>query len=122
MEVTEPSRATGDTSPVAVHPIVRAAGVSHSFGQGEARNQILFNISLEIMPAQLAVLSGPSGAGKTTLLTLIGALRAVQEGRIEVLGYDLSHLDRHQLSQVRQNIGFIFQTHNLFPSLSAYEN
>jgi putative ABC transport system ATP-binding protein len=121
-EVTVPSRATDDTPPVAVQPIVRVAGVNHSFGQGEARNQILFNISVEIMPAQLVVLSGPSGAGKTTLLTLIGALRAVQEGRIEVLGYDLSHLDRHQLAQVRQSIGFIFQTHNLFPSLSAYEN
>lgn len=84
--------------------------------------RILFNISLQITPAQLVILSGPSGAGKTTLLTLIGALRAVQEGRIEVLSYDLSGLDRHQLAEVRRNIGFIFQTHNLFPSLSAYEN
>ena len=121
-EVLEPRRTTDNTSPVAVQPIVRIAGVNHSFGQGEARNQILFDISLEIMPAQLMVLSGPSGSGKTTLLTLIGALRSVQEGRIEVLSYDLSGLDRHQLAEMRQNIGFIFQAHNLFPSLIAYEN
>ena len=67
-------------------------------------------------------MTGPSGAGKTTLLTLIGALRSVHEGRIEVLGRDLSQLGGSELVEVRRDIGFIFQMHNLFDALSAYEN
>ena len=67
-------------------------------------------------------MTGPSGAGKTTLLTLIGALRSVQEGTIEVLGRDLSRLSPHGLVEVRRDIGFIFQMHNLFDALTAYEN
>jgi putative ABC transport system ATP-binding protein len=102
--------------------VVRVAGLNHAFGQGEAKNQVLFDVGLEIAAGQLVVLSGPSGAGKTTLLTLIGALRTVQEGRIEVLGRELSQLGRRELTAIRRNIGFIFQTHNLFDSLSAYEN
>ncbi|HZU90351.1 MAG TPA: ATP-binding cassette domain-containing protein [Stellaceae bacterium] len=102
--------------------VVRVAGLNHAFGSGEAKNQVLFDIGLEIGAGQLVVLSGPSGAGKTTLLTLIGALRTVQEGRVEVLGRDLARLSRHELVAVRRSIGFIFQTHNLFNALSAYEN
>jgi putative ABC transport system ATP-binding protein len=67
-------------------------------------------------------MTGPSGAGKTTLLSLIGALRSVQEGRIEVLGRELSRLGAGDLVEVRRDIGFIFQLHNLFDALSAYEN
>jgi putative ABC transport system ATP-binding protein len=67
-------------------------------------------------------MTGPSGAGKTTLLSLIGALRSVQEGRIEVMGHDLSRLNASNLVEVRRDIGFIFQLHNLFDALSAYEN
>jgi putative ABC transport system ATP-binding protein len=108
--------------PAAPEMVVRVAGLNHAFGSGEAKNQVLFDIGLEIGAGQLVVLSGPSGAGKTTLLTLIGALRTVQEGRVEVLGRDLAQLGRHELIAVRRNIGFIFQTHNLFSALSAYEN
>jgi putative ABC transport system ATP-binding protein len=67
-------------------------------------------------------MTGPSGAGKTTLLSLIGALRSVQVGRVEVLGRDLSRLGAGDLVEVRRDIGFIFQMHNLFEALSAYEN
>lgn len=102
--------------------VVRVAGLDHAFGSGEAKNQVLFDIGVEIAAGQLVVLSGPSGAGKTTLLSLIGALRSVQHGRVEVLGDDLAQLGRHELTAVRRNIGFIFQTHNLFNALSAYEN
>jgi putative ABC transport system ATP-binding protein len=102
--------------------VVRVAGLDHAFGSGEAKNQVLFDIGVEIAAGQLVVLSGPSGAGKTTLLSLIGALRSVQKGRVEVLGDDLAHLGRRELTGVRRNIGFIFQTHNLFNALSAYEN
>jgi putative ABC transport system ATP-binding protein len=102
--------------------VVRVAGLDHAFGSGEAKNQVLFDIGMEIAAGQLVVLSGPSGAGKTTLLSLIGALRSVQRGRVAVLGHDLALLGRRELTAVRRNIGFIFQTHNLFNALSAYEN
>jgi putative ABC transport system ATP-binding protein len=103
-------------------PVVRVDGLNHYYGEGEARNQVLFNNHIEIPAGQLVVMTGPSGAGKTTLLSLIGALRSVHEGRVEVLGRNLSLLGAGDLVEVRRDIGFIFQMHNLFDALSAYEN
>jgi putative ABC transport system ATP-binding protein len=108
--------------PAASEPAVRVHGLNHYYGEGEARNQVLFGNSMEIPAGQLVVMTGPSGAGKTTLLTLIGALRSAQEGRIDVLGRDLSQLGGSELVDVRRDIGFIFQMHNLFDALSAFEN
>jgi putative ABC transport system ATP-binding protein len=101
---------------------VRVANLNHSFGEGESRNQVLFGNTIEVQPGQLVVMTGPSGSGKTTLLTLVGALRSVQDGRIDVLGHDLSTLGPRGLVALRRNVGFIFQMHNLFDALSAYEN
>jgi putative ABC transport system ATP-binding protein len=67
-------------------------------------------------------LAGWSGSGKTTLLTLIGALRSVQVGSVRVLGMELGGLSQRQLVAVRRHVGFIFQGHNLFGSLTAYRN
>ncbi len=67
-------------------------------------------------------MTGPSGSGKTTLLTLIGALRRMQEGRLTVLGRDLTAIDERGAVELRKQIGFIFQSHNLFTSLTALEN
>ena len=103
-------------------PVVRVDRVSHHYGEGDSRNQVLFDASIEIGAGQLVVVTGPSGSGKTTLLSLIGALRSVQDGAIEVLDCSLTGLARTELVAVRRNIGFIFQAHNLFDSLSAYEN
>jgi putative ABC transport system ATP-binding protein len=103
-------------------PVVRVEGLNHYYGQGLARSQVLFDNHIEIPAGQLVVMTGPSGAGKTTLLTLIGALRSVHEGRIEVLGRDLTRLAAGDLVEVRRDIGFIFQMHNLFDALSALEN
>ena len=106
----------------ALLPTVRVEALDHFFGEGESRNQVLFDNRIEIGAGQLVVMTGPSGAGKTTLLTLVGALRSVQQGRIEVLGQSLSAIGRRELVAMRRNIGFIFQMHNLFDALSAYEN
>ncbi len=103
-------------------PAVSVERLDHHYGEGAARNQVLFNNCITIPPGQLVVMTGPSGAGKTTLLTLIGALRSLQEGRIEVLGRDLSRLAARDLVAVRREIGFIFQMHNLFDALTAFEN
>ena len=108
--------------PRSPEPVVRVDALNHFYGSGEARNQILFDNRIEIGAGQLVVMTGPSGAGKTTLLTLVGTLRSVQEGRINVLGQSLSELGRRELVAMRRNVGFIFQMHNLFDALSAYEN
>lgn len=103
-------------------PVVSAADLCYHFGQGEFRSQVLFDNAITITPGQLAIMTGPSGSGKTTLLTLIGALRPLQQGSLMVLGRDMSGLDQTGLALVRREIGFIFQTHNLFESLTALEN
>jgi putative ABC transport system ATP-binding protein len=103
-------------------PVVHVERVSHYYGEGDSRNQVLFGNSIEIGPGQLVIMTGPSGSGKTTLLSLIGALRSVQEGTIRILERNLTGLPRQELVLVRRNLGFIFQAHNLFDSLSVYEN
>src|SRR6201987_40889 len=120
--VAEPAVAPVPGSGRTGEPVLRVEAVNHYYGEGEARNQVLFNNHIEIPAGQLVVMTGPSGAGKTTLLTLIGALRSVQEGRVAGLGRDLSSLSQRQLVLVRRDIGFIFQLHNLFKHKSAYEN
>ena len=109
-------------APAAAPAVVRVEGLNHFYGEGVARNQVLFDNRIEVPPGQLVVMTGPSGAGKTTLLTMIGALRSVQQGRIDVLGRDLSRLPPRELVEVRRDIGFVFQMHNLFDALTAYEN
>jgi len=104
------------------NPVLRVDGLDFSYGEGDARNQVLFDISCLVQPGQLVVMTGPSGSGKTTLLTLVGALRSLQAGRIQILGHDLAQVGAGGLVRVRRDIGFIFQMHNLFDSLSAYEN
>jgi len=103
-------------------PSVLVERVNHHFGAGESRNQVLFDNSFEVAPGEFVVMTGPSGSGKTTLLSLIGALRSVQDGLVEVLGRSLAGLAAAELVAMRRNIGFIFQMHNLFDALTAYEN
>ena len=102
--------------------LVIAEGVSHHFGTGETRTQILFDITMRIPPRQLVIMTGPSGSGKTTLLTLLGALRSGQAGMLRVLGRDVIGLDDVGLTELRRSVGFIFQLHNLIESLSAIDN
>jgi putative ABC transport system ATP-binding protein len=105
-----------------IQPAIQVCGVNHSFGEGELRKQVLFDNDLVVMPGEIVIMTGPSGSGKTTLLTLIGALRTIQEGSLQVLGHELQGLSSEDLVDVRRNIGFIFQAHNLFESLTAYQN
>ena len=103
-------------------PAVSIDTLSHSFGQGSMRRQVLENISLRINPGEVVLLTGPSGCGKTTLLTLIGALRTVQQGSVNVLGQRLDGAGRRSRQQVRRRIGMIFQGHNLLRCLTAEQN
>lgn len=97
-------------------------GLSHSFGKGNLRKQILFDITTEIPRGEIVIVTGPSGSGKTTMLTLVGALRSAQEGSVRVLGQELCGAKPRILEKVRKQIGFIFQQHNLLGALSAIQN
>ncbi|NND44399.1 MAG: ATP-binding cassette domain-containing protein [Xanthomonadales bacterium] len=101
---------------------IRVEGLNHAYGRGSLRKQILFDISTEIPRGEIVIVTGPSGSGKTTMLTLVGALRAAQEGSVRVLGEELRGAKPRTLEKVRRQIGFIFQQHNLLNALSAVQN
>jgi putative ABC transport system ATP-binding protein len=101
---------------------LRIRRLEHSFGTGELRKQVLFDNNLDVYEGEIAIMTGPSGSGKTTLLTLIGTLRTVQSGSLRVFGRELYGASPRELIAARRNVGFIFQAHNLFPSLTALEN
>jgi putative ABC transport system ATP-binding protein len=96
--------------------------VNHFYGAGGLRKQVLRDLSFEIRPGEIVILTGPSGSGKTTALTLIGALRTPQEGSLRVLGEELVGASRAACIGVRRQIGYIFQHHNLLEALSARQN
>jgi len=83
----------------------------------------LADVSVQIAPNRLTVLSGPSGSGKTTLLNMAGCIDRADSGRIVIAGQDTARLSDNALSDFRaRQIGHVFQTFNLLPVLSAYEN
>lgn len=103
-------------------PLVVACGVGHWFGSGTLRKQILYDVHLEVAAGEIVILTGPSGSGKTTLLTLIGGLRATQEGSLAVLGQELRDASEASLVCVRRKIGYIMQLHNLLDALTVTQN
>jgi putative ABC transport system ATP-binding protein len=103
-------------------PIIQIDRVNHYFGKGQLRKQILFEVTAQVEPGEVVIMTGPSGSGKTTLLTLIGALRSTQEGSMRVLGEELRNAGNNHLVELRRNIGYIFQAHNLLGSLTAKQN
>ncbi len=97
-------------------------GLNYFFGSGDAKTQALFENNLKIGSGEIVIMTGPSGSGKTTLLTLIGTLRTVQDGSLKLLGEELRGMSTQNINEVRKKIGFIFQAHNLFGSLTAFQN
>jgi putative ABC transport system ATP-binding protein len=100
-------------------PRVDAVGLNYTFDIDIAPKQVLFDIDFKLAAGEFVILTGPSGAGKTTLLTLIGALRAMQSGRLEVFGRDLTAISPEGQRDIRRETGFIFQDHNLFDALTV---
>jgi putative ABC transport system ATP-binding protein len=101
---------------------VKVSNLNHYFGEGELRKQALHQNNLEVRRGEIVIMTGPSGSGKTTLLTLVGTLRTVQEGSLKVLGNELQGASKDDVVTLRRELGFIFQAHNLFESLTAFQN
>ena len=99
--------------------MITAKGITKSFGA----LQVLKGIDLEINRGEVVSIVGPSGAGKTTLLQILGTLDAPDSGSLSINGIDVRQLSESKLSAFRnQNIGFVFQFHQLLPEFTALEN
>ncbi|MGB0960243.1 MAG: ATP-binding cassette domain-containing protein [Halocynthiibacter sp.] len=102
--------------------IISISGLNHWFGSGEARKRAIWDVNLTVDQGSLTILMGPSGSGKTTVLTLMGALREIQDGDVRLLGHQLNGIRERDAVQLRRQLGFIVQAHNLHESLTAMQN
>ncbi|MGE5584011.1 MAG: ABC transporter ATP-binding protein [Bacillota bacterium] len=103
--------------------LLELEGVRKDYRQGRLTVPALRGIDLEIEGGEFTAVAGPSGSGKTTLLNLIGCLDTPTEGVIRLDGRELAKLSKAQLADIRRRrIGFVFQSYNLIPVLTAHEN
>ncbi|MBL7176606.1 MAG: ABC transporter ATP-binding protein [Desulfobacteraceae bacterium] len=106
-----------------MQPIVRIKEVTKDYGQGDVIVHALRGVTLNIETGDFMAMAGPSGSGKSTLLNIIGGLDKPTSGEIEVEGRSIVDLSISELSRLRRDrIGFIFQSYNLVPVLTAFEN
>ena len=97
--------------------------ISKVYGHGGGATQALKSVNLTIEEGKLTAILGPSGSGKSTLLNILGALDKPSSGQVLFLGEDISHYSNKKLAKFRrENIGFVFQNHNLIDSLSIFDN
>jgi putative ABC transport system ATP-binding protein len=103
--------------------IVAARGVSRRYGEGEVAVDALADVTVDFPSGRFAAIMGPSGSGKSTLMHILAGLDRPTSGTVVLDGVDLTDLDDKRLTQLRRDrVGFIFQTFNLLPVLSAEEN
>lgn len=99
--------------------MIKANNIHKSFGSLE----VLKGVSLDVSPAEVVSIVGPSGAGKTTLLQILGTLSPMDSGSLSINGVQIESLRDKQLSDFRnRQIGFVFQFHHLLPEFTALEN
>ena len=104
-------------------PAVAAIGLTKVYGSGQVRVTALDGVSLSVPTGQFVAVMGPSGSGKSTLLHCLAGLDAPTSGRVLIAGADLTGMDDRQLTDVRRDqLGFVFQSFNLLPTLTAEEN
>lgn len=103
--------------------VLVANNIVKDLGQGAGAVRALKGVSLELRPGELTLLMGPSGSGKTTLLSILGCILTPTEGSLTVADHETKGLNAEQLAELRRrHVGFIFQSYNLFPTLTAEEN
>ena len=108
---------------MAAEPIVVVRDLSKIYRQGDINVVALDHVSLDITAGEFVVLMGPSGSGKSTLLHIIAGIDRPTSGSAKVQGIDIAQLNESQLADWRnQNVGFVFQSFNLIPVLTAAEN
>ena len=113
-----------DIAPIAVEaPAVTATAVSRRYGDGESAVDALRRITLEVPAGQFTAVMGPSGSGKSTLMHLLAVLDTPSAGTGRIGGEDITAMNDKQLTKLRRkHIGFVFQSFNLLPTLTAEEN
>lgn len=120
---TATTTAAAATRPGASTPILEARGITKFLGQGETRFQVLKGVDVSLVPGELTLLMGPSGSGKTTLLSIMGCILTPCGGELSIGGDRAHGLSAEKLAAVRRrHVGFVFQSYNLFPTLTALEN
>ena len=113
-----PNVASGDLT-----PLLSARSISKSYRLGASRVSALDDVSLDVRPGEFVAIRGPSGSGKTTLLNLLGLLDVPDAGEVRVGDLDAAGLSENAKSDLRRDrFGFVFQTFNLIPVLTAEEN
>jgi putative ABC transport system ATP-binding protein len=106
-----------------IQPLIEAVDIVKVLGSGAGQVQALKGVSLALHGKELTLLMGPSGSGKTTLLSVLGCMLSPTEGTVRVLGQSTQGLAAEELAEVRRkNIGFIFQSYHLFPTLNVRDN
>lgn len=103
--------------------MIKIDNVVKNYQEGETTVRALRGVNLDVGEGEFLSIAGPSGSGKTTLLNLIGCIDSLDEGEILINGVQVSHMEKKEKTNYRRlNLGFIFQTYNLIPVLTAYEN
>jgi len=104
-------------------PIISARGLHKWFRNGKIEVHALAGVDLDVLPGEMVAIMGPSGCGKTTLLNCLSGLDEFDEGQVSIEGADLRQMNDRKRTQYRaERMGFIFQTYNLLPVISAVEN
>ncbi len=103
--------------------MIQTVALTKSYAIGEERIQILHGVDLDIRAGEMVALTGSSGSGKSTLMNILGCLDRPDSGQYFLAGEDISRLSPDALAQIRnERIGFVFQTFNLLPRMTALEN
>lgn len=104
-------------------PLLEARNIVKSIDTGAGQLHILKGVSMDLRPGELTLLMGPSGSGKTTLLSILGCILTASSGEMHLAGHQAVGLSSEELAEIRRlHIGFVFQSYNLFPTLTALEN